>query len=104
MRPSLKEVANRLMDLSEKFGQLVPEFYVAELEYVNKRADTMLSQQVMGLGSQPLREAECEKIMNQTKEYETYHKLKPEIDVVNKQLWIYMELSKLIRASQFEQV
>lgn len=103
-KPSINHIEDKLIELIVRYADLQPEFYKVELEYIQKRAEKLMSAEVSGLGNQGMREAECDRLMAETPEYEKYHKLKPEIDVLNRQYWMYMELSKLIRSNSREEV
>ena len=90
------------MELSDKYAEIEPKFYLAELNYVNKKATLLMSQEISGLGSQGLRDAECERLMALTPEYEMYHKLQPEVNVINRLTWIFTELAKNCRSMAWE--
>lgn len=91
---SLTNISNKLIQLTEKYAEVLPQFHLAELNYTNTKAKVLMSQEVMGLASQPLREAEAERIMSLTKEYEVYQSLLPEKQILDMQLRVYQQLSK----------
>lgn len=95
---SLDEVTQRLEDLIEKQAELYPKFYMAELNYIHKKAELLMNPTVTGLGSQPVRDAECERQMSITTEYEEYHKLYPEMHVVDIQIRVYLQISRNLQA------
>lgn len=100
---SLININSTLYKLGKKYTEVYPKFYLSELNFIQKRAETMISQQIQGLGSQPLREAECDRMMALTPEYEEYHKLAPEMNLINKHLWIYTTISKNISSSNWSE-
>lgn len=99
---TLTKISDKLYQLSEDYAEKHPSFYASELRYTQKRAQIMLGQSIQGLGTQALREAECDRMMSETEEYLDYHTRKPEMDVISRQTWIFTELAKNIRASQWE--
>lgn len=102
MKTSTEYIEDKVIELGNKYADMLPEFYKIELAYIQKRAEKLMSAEVSGLGNQGMREAECERQMALTPEYVKYHSLKPEMDVINRQYWMYMELSKLLRSKQYE--
>lgn len=99
---TLTSLSNKLVELSDKYAEMMPRFNMIELQYVSKKAATLMSQEIMGLGSQPLRDAECERMMSLTQEYLDYHSMKPEMDVINMQIKIFMQLSRNLSNIQWE--
>ena len=92
----LQEIEDKLIKLSENYGGLLPAFHKAELVYTLKRAEIMMSQSITGLASQAMRDAECERLMSETKEWEEYNKLWPEMNVLNTQIRIWTQLGYLL--------
>lgn len=91
---SINLISDKLFELNDVYADIYPKFYLAELNYMNRKAKVLMSQEIVGLGSQPLRDAECQRLMSLTEEYEEYHKLLPEINIINMQIKIYMQLSR----------
>lgn len=102
MKVSLINISDKLMTLADDYTRIQPQFYLAELNYINTKAKLLMSQNIVGLASQSLRDAETDRLLALSPEYETYHKLKPEIDVINRLTWIYTELAKNTRAASWE--
>lgn len=98
---TLLELSEKLDKLNDQYAKLYPAFYMAELKYTNKKAELLMG--AMGLGSQPLRDAEVELAMVQTPEYEEYNKLYPELHVLNKQIMIAIQMSKNISNSNWSE-
>lgn len=98
---TLINLSDKLMELSDKYSQVYPAFYMAELKYTQKRAELLMG--VTGLGSQPLRDAQVELTLKETPEYEEYNKLLPEITMINKQISILSQISRNISNSNWSE-
>lgn len=91
---TISNISLKLEDLATKYAEVYPKFTIVESAFVNRKARLMLDQQ--GLASQILRDAAVELAITDTKEYEDYMKLLPEIQVINTQIRIYNQISKNI--------
>lgn len=92
----LEEISDKLIKLAEEEEDLYPEFYTKERNYIIKRAKTLMSQEVAGLGAQPQRDAECERIMNESTESQDYHEVYPRMQVHDRLTKIYLQLAWLV--------
>lgn len=98
---NLIDLSDRLMDLQDKYAKVYPKFYIAELKYIQKKAELLMG--ATGLGSQPLRDAQVELTLKESQEYEDYHKLLPEITMINKQIQIVSQISRNITNSNWSE-
>ena len=99
----MKEIADKIIEFQNKYNQLYPQYYIAGLVFDKAKAKILMSQEVVGLGSQPLREAEASRILSQTKEYEQYHKIYPEYHLCKVSLDTYKLLGRMRQAIQWEE-
>lgn len=100
---SINKISDKLLELTDIHTEKYPQFYLAELNYMNQKAKLLMSQEIVGLASQPLREAEVQRLLSLTPEYEKYHKLYPEIQVINLQIKVYMQLARNINSPAWEE-
>lgn len=93
----LKIIEEKLTQLSDDYARVYPKFIVAEQAYMLKEAELLMSQSVMGLASQPLRDAQTKRLLSQTEEYVEYYKVLPEIKIIDAQRWIWDKIATLNR-------
>ena len=89
-------IEDKLIKLSEDYGEILPKFILAEQNYLLKRAEIMMSQEVVAFSSQPLRDSKVEYLMFGTPEYVEYMKLLPEKMIIDKQIQIWTKLAQII--------
>ena len=93
MSRALDKVSDKLLELSEKYGELLPKFHEEELKYISLKAKYM-REQYPNFGSQPTRDAAVQELLEQTPEYVEYNRLLPEMKVLEMQIRIYLQISK----------
>src|SRR3990167_2207894 len=101
MKVTLVKISDKLMELNDRYANIYPDFYMAELKYVSVKA-RLMQQEYPHFGSQPSRDAAVEALLEQTPEYVEFHKLNPEINTLNTQIRIYMQLAKNLVAGSWE--
>ncbi len=100
-RLTLINISDKLIELTDKQNELYPKFYMAELKFNSIKAKIMLQQYPL-FGSQPSRDAAVQELLEQTPEYEEYHKLFPEVNTIEINIRIYMQLSKNLVSQSWE--
>ena len=97
MKVSIMKVSiieDKLIDLSERYGEILPKFILAEQNYLLRRAELMMQQS--GFATQVLRDAEVQRLIIETPEYIEYFKLLPEKMIIDRQIQIWTKLAQLI--------
>lgn len=97
---SLNKINDRLLELNDKYTEVYPKFYLAELKYISVKSKLM-QQEYAKYSSQPTRDAVVEAMLELTPEYEEYHKLYPEHQLLELQIRVFMQLSKNLNGMAF---
>ena len=87
-------IEDKLISLSERYGEVLPKFMIAEQNYLLKRAELMMQQS--GFATQQLRDAEVQRLIIETPEYTVYMELLPEKMIIDRQIQIWTKLAQII--------
>lgn len=88
-------IEDKLFDLYQEYGKIKEDFDNAERAYILLKAQTYMTQEVSGLGTQVLRDSQCEVIVQQTEVGKTYLELKTKMDMINKGIFLWTNIAKV---------
>lgn len=88
-------IENKLFELYQEYGKYKEDFDHAEHEYILLKAKTYMTQEVSGLGTQVLRDSQCEVLVQETEIGKNYLELKTKMDMINKGIFLWTNIAKL---------
>lgn len=98
---TLKTIADRLYELNDKIPEVYKVYSLAEQSYANKRAKLM-QETASQYPSQPLRDAAVTMALSESDENEAYLTALYEKQILDQQIRINMQISKILLGQQWE--
>lgn len=95
MKITTEIIEDKLFALSVQYEEVKADFDKAEQAYTLKRAELMMSNDVIGFANQTQRDSATELALSQTEEYKKYQELKPKMDINNQLTRIWMTIARI---------
>ena len=92
---TIELIEDKLFDLTQAYGKIKENFDNLEREYILLKAQIYTRPEVAGLGSQHMRDAQCEIYSQETETGKNFLELKTKMDIINMNIRLWTAIARV---------